>query len=260
MTSRYLFVGGLHRSGTSLLAQILAKHPDIAAIEDAPVPENEGVYLQGAIPHTALMGVPGRFAFDEEQHLTEDSSFNTLSTRDYLSAQWEPWFREGPGWRLEKSPVNLLRARLYQQLFPTSQFIFVSRHPVAVTEATAKWCADGRASLLEHWEQAHATLLADLPYLHCWLIVRYEDLVSDPTTCLERIYSFLQLPFVEPNETVASNLNDAYFDSWAFPSQMHPSDMKTARAFGYDIDPPATSARPIPGGRHYFHSISEKIA
>lgn len=139
MSHRYIFVGGLHRSGTSLVARLLAGLPGVGAVEGAPVPENEGAYLQGAIPHTARHGVPGRFAHDPDQHLVEGCRYDTRGTRDRMEADWAPWFPAGTGWRVEKSPVNLLRMRLYQQLFPTSQFVVVVRHPVAVARATAKW-------------------------------------------------------------------------------------------------------------------------
>ncbi len=134
---RYVFVGGLHRSGTSLVARLIAGLPGVGAITDAPVPENEGVYLQGAIAHTALHGAPMRFATDPAQHHTEGSRHDTLETRLRIEADWAPHF--GPGhWRVEKSPVNLTRMRLYQQLFPLSQFVVVMRHPEAVAAATAK--------------------------------------------------------------------------------------------------------------------------
>jgi hypothetical protein len=61
---RYVFVGGLHRSGTSLVAQLIGDLPGISAINATPVPENEGVYLQGAIPHTARHGMQMLFATD----------------------------------------------------------------------------------------------------------------------------------------------------------------------------------------------------
>ena len=38
---RYLFVGGLHRSGTSLLTRLVAAHDAVTTISDAPVPESE---------------------------------------------------------------------------------------------------------------------------------------------------------------------------------------------------------------------------
>ena len=82
--SRFVFVAGLHRTGTSLLARIIAAHPAISAIENAPVPESEGCYLQGAIPHTALDGRPGHYATDPLQHHTEQSPWNTLETQRRL--------------------------------------------------------------------------------------------------------------------------------------------------------------------------------
>ena len=98
---RYVFVAGLHRTGTSLLAQMIATSPQIAAITGAPVPENEGCYLQGAIPHTALDGVPGEYATDPRQHHPEGGRYDTLETRTRLEADWAPWFAPGRPWRLE---------------------------------------------------------------------------------------------------------------------------------------------------------------
>ncbi|MEM7566526.1 MAG: sulfotransferase [Pseudomonadota bacterium] len=258
---RYVFIGGLHRSGTSLLAQLLGAHPDIAAIEDAPVPENEGVYLQGAIPHTARSGLPGRFAFDEAQHLTEESRFNTLGVRDYLTAQWDDWYAPDAPWRLEKSPVNLMRARLYQQLFPTAQFVFVTRHPVAVARATMKWTPQPEAELLAHWETAHARLLADLDHLHCWLVMRYEDLTRDPQAALDRIATFLDIAPLTVSQAVDADLNARYFD--AGPPSPDAPPLDHAAAFGYAIDDagrPQVREMPGPRGRHYFNSRTAAIA
>ncbi len=258
---RYVFVGGLHRSGTSLLAQLLGAHPDVASVEGAPVPENEGVYLQGAIPHTALSGLPGRFGFDDAQHLTEASDFNTLAVRDYLSAQWDEWYEEKPAWRLEKSPVNLLRARLYQQLFPTAQFVFVTRHPVAVGLATAKWTPQAQADLLRHWERAHERLRADLAYLHCWQIVRYEDLTRDPRATLARVCGFLGIAAIAPSQAIDPDVNDAYFDEWTTPPDA--PTLTQAAAFGYAMDGdgrPRVDEMPGPRGRHYFNARTREIA
>ena len=78
---RYVFAGGLHRSGTSLAARLMGALPGVAAIEGAPVPENEGVYLQGAIPHTARHGQPMQFATDPDQHLIEGCAWDRLDVR-----------------------------------------------------------------------------------------------------------------------------------------------------------------------------------
>lgn len=138
---RYVFVGGLHRSGTSLTARLIGASDGVARILDAPAPENEGAYLQGAIPHDASAGRPMHFATDPAQRMTETHPLNRLETRLRMEADWAPWFAQAPNapdapWRVEKSPVNLTRMRLLQQLFPLSQFVVVIRHPepVATTQ------------------------------------------------------------------------------------------------------------------------------
>lgn len=195
---RYVFVGGLHRSGTSLVARLLAQHPQVAAIAGAPVPENEGVYLQGAIPHTAQHGRPLHFATDPAQHLVEGCSYDTLDTRLRLEADWAPWFDPARPWRVEKSPVNLTRSRLYQQLFPLAQFVMVLRHPQAVAAAMAKWSDSPASQIIEHWLRAHERLADDLPYLHAVMVLRYEDVVLDPEATMQALYAFLQLAPPDP--------------------------------------------------------------
>ncbi|PZX16226.1 sulfotransferase family protein [Palleronia aestuarii] len=193
ITQRYVFVGGLHRSGTSLLATLLATHPDIACIHGAPVPENEGVYLQGAIPHTALHGRPMHFATDPAQHHVEGEAHDRLETRDRLRSDWDPWFTPGGLWRVEKSPVNLTRMRLYQQLFPTSQFVVILRHPQAVAGAVRKWNHEDLDASIDHWIAAHEQVRGDLAYLHAVLVLRYEDLLARPAATIQALEAFLSL-------------------------------------------------------------------
>ena len=70
-TPRMVFVGGLHRSGTSALAQLLASHPAMTTLVGTGVTENEGHYLHDVIPSVKDQGGPGRFAFNPRSHLTE---------------------------------------------------------------------------------------------------------------------------------------------------------------------------------------------
>ncbi|QFU08728.1 Sulfotransferase domain protein [Rhodobacteraceae bacterium THAF1] len=209
---RYVFVCGLHRSGTSLLAGLLASHPDIAAIENTDAPEQEGVYLQGAIPHTARHGVPGAFAWDPEQHLTEASRYNSLETALRLKRDWDRVFPGHSPWRVEKSPVNLLRTRLYQQLFPLAHFVFITRHPVATARATAKWTTASEDQLVDHWRHAHQLMLDDLPYLHAALVLRYEDLTADPAASLSALSAFLDLTPIPQPDIDIQNRNADYLN------------------------------------------------
>jgi len=193
MKPRFLFVAGLHRSGTSLVARRIAGLPGVSGITGAPVPENEGAYLQGGIPHTARHGIPGEYATDPAQHMTEDRPLNTLATRTRILSDWAPWFDPDAGWWVEKSPVTLTRMRLMQQLFPLSQFVVVTRHPQAVAAATAKWSDKSTAALLRYWDFAHRLMLDDLSYLHAAMILRYEDIVRAPVQTRAALAGFMAI-------------------------------------------------------------------
>jgi hypothetical protein len=223
---RYIFIGGLHRSGTSLLARLIGAHPQIAAISDAPVPENEGCYLTGAIPHTARHGIPGHFATDPAQHYVEGCSLDRMDTRQRIEADWGPWYDADAHWRVEKSPVNLTRTRLLQSLFPLSHFLIVVRNPRFVAAAMRKWSDAGDAALLRYWCEAHAIVLEDFAYLHHAMIVRYEDLVASQQRLMAAIWSFLDLAPCPVDPTVRDG-NATYRDAPASP------DCGPARTLGY---------------------------
>lgn len=190
---RYVFVAGLHRSGTSVLARMIASHPEVSGISGAPVPENEGCYLQGAIPHTAQDGIPGVFATDPSQRMDETHPLNNWATKQRYEAELGPWFDPGSLWRIEKSPVNLARMRLLQGLFPLSQFVVILRHPSFMAAALAKWSDKPQTELTDYGIMAYRLLLDDLRFLHAALVLRYEDLVAAPQRYAEAITAFLAL-------------------------------------------------------------------
>ena len=229
LSHRYLFVGGLHRSGTSLIARMVAGLPGVAAITEAPVPECEGAYLQGGIPHDALSGRPMHFATDPAQHMTEAHPLNRLETRLRIEADWAPWF--GPGaWRVEKSPVNLTRMRLLQQLFPLSQFVVVMRHPQAVAAAVAKWVEMPGAARIGHWLDAHDAVAEDLPHLHAVMVLRYEDVVAHPEAARAALARFLDLGAVPGG--MAEAVRDGNADYPDLP-EMDAAQVKRAGRWGY---------------------------
>src|ERR1700693_1221710 len=86
-TQPFVFLGGLHRSGTTLLFRMLREHPAISGFannQDANewlAAEDEGQYLQSVYPQAIFWGGPGKFAFSPEAHLTEQSELLTVESK-----------------------------------------------------------------------------------------------------------------------------------------------------------------------------------
>jgi hypothetical protein len=212
---RLLFVGGLHRSGTSILHRCLADHPDVSGFAGTGVPEDEGQHLQSVYPAARAYGGPGRFGFHPEAHLTERSPLVSDENRRRLLAEWGRLWDASKARLVEKSPPNLIRMRFLQALFPGARFVMMMRHPIAVACATQKWSWTSYTSLIEHWLVCHETMLEDAEHVDELLILRYEDFVADPDAQLHRVFELAGLEPHRSGLTVRTGINDRYFERFA---------------------------------------------
>lgn len=212
----FVFVCGLHRSGTSLLFQMLREHPQVSGFRDTGVPEDEGQDLQSVYPPSGTHGEPGRFGFKRAAHLTEDSPLVTEANRDKLFAEWAVRWDGSKPFLLEKSPPNVVRTRFLQAMFPNSKFIILRRHPIPVALATRPWSGSTMFSLVRHWVVCHAIWRADRPRIRHVMELTYERLVAAPAAVLDEILAFLGAgpysfpPPQKPDPTV----NTHYMETW----------------------------------------------
>lgn len=217
-------MGGLHRSGTSFVASLLAAHASVAALTGTGVPEDEGQHLQDVLTPARQMGGAGGFAFSRLAHLTEQDV--APDDADRLRKAWAPYWSGAATHRVEKSPPNLLRFRYLLHAFPEAVGIAVVRSPAAVTMAMRKWNR-GRPvhRLVRHWVVAHETLRSDLresPEAATRVFVLYyENLIRSPAATLVALGEFLHLDFQggpmaqAAGLTVDPSSNDRYLDQWA---------------------------------------------
>jgi hypothetical protein len=213
-SGRFVFIGGLHRSGTTVLARLISQHSKVSAFSKTTAPQDEGQHLQRVYPPAAQYGGPGRFAFHEEAALTEETSLASPEHRQRLLDAWSPHWDLTRRLLLEKSPPNLIRFRFLQALFPSSCLIAIIRHPVAVAYATQKWSKTDIPSLLRHWVVAHDRFEWDRRFLSRLMVVRYEELVESPIAVLRGVDRHLDLQPEARNLAIHQGLDQQYLARW----------------------------------------------
>jgi Sulfotransferase family len=213
---RFLFVCGLHRSGTTIVTNALREHPEISGFRDTGEREDEGQFLQSVYPRAGAFGGPGRFAFAAEAHVTEASPLATPENGRRMFDEWSRHWDLARPVLMEKSPPNLLKARFLQALFPTSWFLVVTRHPVGVTYATFSRRPKRTKFLdvMEHWVHAHELFEGDLPHLERVLVLPFESFVADPDAALAGVHEFVGVTPEGNRLAVRRDTNDPYFASW----------------------------------------------
>jgi hypothetical protein len=253
---RHLFIAGLHRSGTSLLHAILRGHPEISGFADTGVPEDEGQHLQSVYPIGLMFGGPGRFGFDPRAYMDENHRLATPANAARLMAEWGRYWDPRKPVLMEKTPLNLVRMRFLQALFPQARFLLLLRHPVVVAYATRKWCASPMPMLIEHSLRCYERAVADLPALRHAHVLNYEDLMAQPQATIDAILRFVGVGDFAIDAALIQDSNPRYFAEWqreraevvprgeAWQAGWLARTERRCRALGYGLDDPAAVVMP----------------
>tara|TARA_A100001015_G_scaffold297866_1_gene379872 strand:- start:2034 stop:2798 length:765 start_codon:yes stop_codon:yes gene_type:complete len=210
----FLFVNGLHRSGTSILFKLIKAQKNISGFNNTGVFEDEGQHLQSVYPAAKDYGGPGKFGFQQQAYLDENSNLITEENRIKLFKQWSVYWDLNNSILVEKSPPNIIRTRFLQAMYPNSSYLTITRHPIAVSFATQKWSHNSLDRLIKHWIICHEAYQRDQALLKSELLVKYEDFCAEPDTIVNKISMWIDSEMIIDIGENIQNMNSKYFKMW----------------------------------------------
>ena len=200
-----IFIGGLQRSGTSLMRRLLDSHPRIACARESPLfYENrlERIYTELRTIWPTLLNP--HYVFDP--HMV-DQVMAGLIHQAVLIPYCQK--RGKPRWA-NKTPETILFIDTLLALFPAAQFIHMIRDPRdALCSVRKKYCSGKGAKYYrpiwatgkpgetaEEWCRRINCGLAWREQPDRYREVRYEELVTQPEATLRPLFAFLGEPWV----------------------------------------------------------------
>lgn len=240
MEKKYIFICGLHRSGTSTLTKIIGTSNLVSTHRNTNVPQNEGQHIQSVYDPAYKHGGPGEFGFDKEYHYTEKSYLLTQKNNKKIINEWAKYWDLNKSILIEKSPPNIIHTRYLQEIVPNSYFIIIIRHPFAVAMATKKWNNQSLDKHIEHWLYVHEILYNDLKKIKKYLILKYEELNID--TFENKINNFLEEKLlidikILQNFNSMKKSNNKYFEN-IVPDHIKNKYENKINKFGYTFNNP----------------------
>jgi hypothetical protein len=204
ITSAPFFIGGMYKSGTSLLRAMLGKHSMIAAgLETYWFDLKWSADPLAGKNGERLYKIRDLFGIDNKVFLS--IVLSSYSKEDFLTKFMGHWAHTLNKVRwLEKTPGNILFLDVIFQNWPNAKVIHIIRDPrdvyASLVEAK-KW--DTPEQFVEKWS---LVFLASKQFKSCsdlltaenYVEVRYEDLIANPELTVRKLLDFLGLPY-EPH-------------------------------------------------------------
>lgn len=205
-----VFIVGMHRSGTTLLEQLLSGHDDIC-------------------PGGELYDFTSQLRFASDHHCSTELDLRIVESsatfdydaigKGYLNSV--DWRRSGQRFVTDKLPSNFLNIGFILRAIPGAKILHMSRDPVETcfsnlrepfSETTCRYSYDQAEladyyrhyfTLMQHWRQHFPGRIHD---------VTYAALATDPAAELKRITAYLGTGFqatMLDTESTSRNVNTA---------------------------------------------------
>ena len=230
-----IFLLGCHKSGTSLLRSLLDGHRDLFVLpREAHFFPYAGYWvdypLRRAWPRdsdkTTLIqslkqlidmqntntdpygDAPGFGGYDVQRFVQFFENCQACTLREqfasYIRARYYALFGTylpKSARIVEKSVENAEYAPVLRSMFPDSKFVHIVRNPYATLVSIRRSKSKGRypylARIVGSLYNSYYHLFKNVATLDRYLVIRYEDLVSEPRTTMQQVVEFLDISFVE---------------------------------------------------------------
>jgi len=188
-----IFIVGLPRSGSTLIEQILASHPDVEGTHELPD--------LGRVARSVGLGRDDRKAYPQVVPLLDDAELAGLG-EEYLRRTERHRQSDKPRFT-DKLPNNFVHVGLLSLILPNARIINAKRHPLDSCLGSFKQLfARGQPFTYDQFELAEFYLEYQRVMEH-WhevlpgkvLDVQYENVVDDLETEVRRILEYCELPW-----------------------------------------------------------------
>lgn len=193
-----IFVGGVPRSGTTLMRAMLDAHPDVHCGEETRV-----------IPR--ILGMRSRWEHSEKEHRRLDEAGMDQNVLDRATRAFISEIIKGHGlpskYLCNKDPLALNYMHDVVRLYPKAKFVLMVRDGRSVAYSIVKRNvtitgvnSKNYMSAAMFWNKVVTRMTRDCSMLgkHRCLEVRYEKLVKSPQVWMKSILEFLRVPW-NPN-------------------------------------------------------------
>lgn len=245
--SNYIFVGGVPRSGTSLVQKMLDLHPDIYG-----GPEFDHLLALTRVYQQMLKG----YATKRQQcyYSVEDLRGSFAAFIDSLLDSKRK--EKGVKYLSEKTPANILCFKELSELYPHAKFIFVLRDPRACLNSLLKvqqrakqegvFFTDAKGPLAEletiKYYVGHGEKFYQENPTSCYL-VKYENLALNPESEARKLCEFLGIEFLASMlETSRENDTSKFIESseeraW-YTKELYDRNVDASRASSWQSELP----------------------
>ncbi|MEL6566064.1 MAG: sulfotransferase [Pseudomonadota bacterium] len=250
---RPIFVVGHPRSGTTLLASMLGRHPDIVSTPESlylNIVRFQVAPVLSKGPEAVLKVIensPMRFlVLDRDILLTALKALDTLSEATVFQTVLE-CFRSADGKPrlLEKTPWHLRGMDDLFEWFPDARILWIMRDGRACVASLIKvpWATSDPIVLARQWVRniSIGKMLRDERPDQVYM-VRYEELIGDPRPVMEPVMTFLG---VEPSEEMFEHDREVRTvkptETWWKENVGRPLMSNRAEAWRKEMDPKLVS-------------------